>query len=66
MLAVPLFAFGLFAVFWGMVCLIFGGPEGKMGDPEVMVFGLAFNLAGLLSLGLATAMICFARRLKSG
>jgi ABC-type phosphate transport system permease subunit len=57
MLAIPMIVFGLFAVFWGLVCLVFGGPEGKIGESELIIAGLMFLVPGLVAGGIGALMI---------
>jgi UPF0716 family protein affecting phage T7 exclusion len=56
-LAIPMIVFGLFAVFWGLVCLVFGGPEGKIGESESIIAGLIFLVPGLVAGGIGVLMI---------
>jgi hypothetical protein len=57
MLAIPMIVIGLFAVFWGLVGLILGGPEGKIGESESIYAGLMFLVPGLVAGGIGVLMI---------
>jgi hypothetical protein len=37
-----------FSLFWGALCILFGGPEGRIGHEAVM-FGLLFVALGLIT-----------------
>lgn len=42
-----LLIFGLFFIFWGIVCFI-GGPDGRTGSLESLVWGGGYVAVGIL------------------
>lgn len=46
-LKIILYVFGSFLIFWSIICF-FGGPEGRIGSIESLVWGIVYLGPGLL------------------